>query len=229
MKPHLSSSIRSRSRLLHFRDLNLQIITFAVLSFSVSLLGAQEEIPFLEWSLPRGEQEMFTTAKTTTDHAGNSVLIGQTIGANGDYDILLVKQDRNGQELWNLQVSGTGNGDDFGAAVCVDANNVVYATGAVDNGSLSGLDTWVCAVSPNGTVLWETEYDTGSNFSEVGTSIDIDSQGGVYVGGSTSTVNGSFDLLGLKLNQIDLSFLSPGYYFAKSPTLIGNPIKFFKQ
>lgn len=29
--------------------------------------------------------------------------------------------------------------------------------------------------------------------------------------------------------QIDLSFLSPGYYFAKSPTLIGNPIKFFKQ
>ncbi len=174
-----------------------------MLAFSVSLLGAQEEIPFLEWSHPRGEQEMFTTAKTTTDHAGNSVLIGQTIGANGDYDILLVKQDRDGQEIWNLQVSGTGNGDDFGTAVCVDANNVVYATGTVDNGSLNGLDTWVCAISPDGTVLWETEYDTGSSFSEVGTSIDIDSQGGVYVGGSTSAANSSFDLMGLKLNQLD--------------------------
>lgn len=203
MHTYFTSLIRGNSHPLHLRDFNLQVLTFAVLSMSVSWLRAQEEIPFLEWSHPRGEQEMFTTAKATTDHAGNSVLIGQTIGANGDYDILLVKQDRDGQEIWNLQVSGTGNGDDFGAAVCVDANNVVYATGTVDNGSLNELDTWVCAISPDGTILWETEYDTGSNLSEVGTSIDIDSQGGVYVGGSTSTANGSFDLMGLKLNQLE--------------------------
>lgn len=58
MRPHLNSLFRGNSRLLHFRDLNLQILTFAVLAFSVSWLGAQEEIPFLEWSHPRGEQEI---------------------------------------------------------------------------------------------------------------------------------------------------------------------------
>ena len=130
-----------------------------------------------------------------TDSNGNVYISGSTDGNfdgvnAGSYDAWVAKYDAQGNLLWTQQL-GTSN-NDFTAGVVTDSNSNVYISGYTD-GSFDGVNTgsydaWVAKYDAQGNWLWTQQLGTsGSEFSE---GVATDSNGNVYISGST---DGSFD------------------------------------
>ena len=63
------------------------------------------------------------------DLANNVYVTGYSPGTNSGNDIVTIKYDSNGNQIWLQRYNGPGNGDDEGNAIAVDANGNVYVAG----------------------------------------------------------------------------------------------------
>src|SRR5208283_308245 len=71
-----------------------------------------------------------SAAKAIAIDQANSVYVtGYSPGAATGNDIVTIKYDNNGNQIWLQRYNGPGNGDDEGNAIAVDANGNVYVTG----------------------------------------------------------------------------------------------------
>ena len=135
------------------------------------------------------------------DEAGSVYLTGyfqytlafgnDTLGNAGNHGTFLAKYDSDGQPLWGRSPGGTGN--DFGAAVCTEANGNVLVTGHYESPflSFSGYpvvnanagydDVFVARYDPNGNALGATGI--GGPGNEYGMSITGSPGGEVYLTG----------------------------------------------
>jgi len=59
----------------------------------------------------------------------NVYVTGYSPGTNSGNDIVTIKYDKNGNQLWLQRYNGPGNGDDEPSAIAVDASGNVYVTG----------------------------------------------------------------------------------------------------
>ena len=65
----------------------------------------------------------------TVDNSNSVYVTGYSPGTNTGNDIVTIKYDDNGNQIWLQRYNGPGNGDDEGNAIAVDANGNVYVTG----------------------------------------------------------------------------------------------------
>ena len=63
------------------------------------------------------------------DQANSVYVTGYSPGTNTGNDIVTIKYDNNGNQIWLQRYNGPGNGDDEGNAIAVDANGNVYVSG----------------------------------------------------------------------------------------------------
>ena len=63
------------------------------------------------------------------DQANSVYVTGYSPGTNTGNDIVTIKYDSNGNQIWLQRYNGPGNGDDEGNAIAVDANGNVYVSG----------------------------------------------------------------------------------------------------
>ena len=128
-----------------------------------------------------------------TDSSGNIYVTGYTNGAldgntySGSSDIFLTKYSRDGSKQWTKQYGSTGT--DEGNSVATDNSGNVYITGrtmgALDNNDNNGSsDIFLTKFSIAGTKQWTKQY--GSSGADIGYSVASDSNGNIYVVGSTS-------------------------------------------
>ena len=131
-------------------------------------------------------------AGVATDANGNVYVAGYTGGAldgqtsTGSVDLFVVKYDSKGVKQWTRQM-GTA-WDDFGYSVATDANGNVYVagyTGGVLDGlsSAGGIDMFVVKYDTNGIKQWTRQM--GTAWDDFGYSVATDTNGNVYVAGST--------------------------------------------
>jgi hypothetical protein len=79
------------------------------------------------WVSPRNH--VFSIFRRTfTRFRGLTPLTGSP-GTNSGNDIVTIKYDKNGNQLWLQRYNGPGNGDDEPSAIAVDASGNVYVTG----------------------------------------------------------------------------------------------------
>jgi len=129
----------------------------------------------------------------TIDADGNTTLAGWTDGALpgttnvGEADIVIMKFDADGNDLWARQV-GT-SGYDSASDIATDMKGSTTLVGSTD-GALPGFmnaghnDIVIIKIDPDGNQLWARQLGTAGNDS--GTGITSDDDGNPTLAGSTS-------------------------------------------
>jgi hypothetical protein len=104
------------------------------------------------------------------DLANAVYLTGYSPGTNSHNDIVTVKYDQNGNQIWVQRYAGLGNGNDAGNAIAVDNNGNVYVAG-YDTTTAGGTEMVLIKYSPvsvqrraDGTVLLEAQGSPGESF-----------------------------------------------------------------
>jgi Beta-propeller repeat len=104
------------------------------------------------------------------DSGNNSYVSGYSPGTNASNDIVTIKYDPNGNQIWLQRYNGPGNGNDAGNAIAVDNNGNVYVAG-YDTTTAGGTEMVLIKFSPvtlqlltNGTVLLQAQGSPGESF-----------------------------------------------------------------
>jgi hypothetical protein len=178
--------------------------------------------PSLSYSTFLGGSDVDGTTDIAVDSAGAAYVSGLTgstdfpttagafdTTANGDSDAFVTKLDPTGSGLaYSTYLGGTSA--EAGQGIAVDATGAAYVAGATTSRDFpttagafdtsyngGGFDAFVAKLNPAGTDLTYSTYLGGSSI-EVGVGIAVDSAGGAYVTGSTTstdfpTTEGAFD------------------------------------
>ncbi|MGB5912735.1 MAG: SBBP repeat-containing protein, partial [Promethearchaeia archaeon] len=118
----------------HLGDINMVLVKY-------DLNGVQQ------WNRTWGGGNPDYAEGVAVDSSGNVYLAGATesFGA-GDYDMVLIKYDANGLELWHYTWGGTDYDDGHGVAV--NSSNIVYLAGYTESFGTGGYDMVLVKFSP---------------------------------------------------------------------------------
>jgi hypothetical protein len=161
---------------------------------------ADHTAPATPWSKQLGTSGEDHARAVALDGAGNVYVAGFTDGAisgatsAGAEDILVIKLDPDGKQLWARQLGSAGRELVLGMAV--DAQGQVYAAGST-TGDLKGQnagndgtckdtncpDLFVVKLSSSGSPLWTQQLGTKGDDTANGIALDAT---GVYVTGKTA-------------------------------------------
>ncbi len=129
----------------------------------------------------------------STDSNGNIYLIGHTEGdietpssTNSDKDLLFIKYNSSGKELWKKQIGPAET--DKGYSIKVDSSGNFYVLGTsegdiVNTNTGNKDDIYLAKYDTNGTALWQIQIKTAD--IDIGYSLDLDSANNVYIVGSS--------------------------------------------
>jgi hypothetical protein len=157
----------------------LRFIVFALL-FSFPALSQ----PALMWSQmyngpPDNADEAVSVA---VDAAGNSYVTGSAYAANGSLDMVTIKYDPMGQQMWLHNFNGSANTNDQATMLVLDNAGNVYVTGYTSNLN-SSQDITTIKYNTNGVLQWVQFYDGAFSSADAGNALKVDASGNVYVTG----------------------------------------------
>jgi hypothetical protein len=106
----------------------------------------------------------------TVDSGNNSYITGYSFNTNSSNNIITIKYDPNGNQIWLQRYTSPGNGNAAGNAIAVDKSGNVYVAG-YDTTTAGGTEMVLIKYSPvtlqrkpDGTVLLETQGSPGESF-----------------------------------------------------------------
>jgi hypothetical protein len=129
------------------------------------------------------------------DDAGNAYVVARAYDTNND--VLIVKLDPNGGELWHTYLGG--NSHDFGFGIEVNAAGDVYVGGWTLSSDFPVLNAWQSSLNggadafitkllgQDGSLIFSTYY--GGARAEYGYDIALDDAGNVYLTGYTDSTD----------------------------------------
>jgi uncharacterized delta-60 repeat protein len=136
------------------------------------------------------------------DEEGNICVTGTT--HTEGYRYTTVKYDTNGNQMWASFYLGTAADDIATAIVCDPAGNVFVTGSSSSMDSSYSEDFATIKYDPDGNELWVARYDGPANSSDESNAIALDSNGNVYVTGSSAREyppNGKYDCTTIKYDS----------------------------
>jgi hypothetical protein len=183
-----------------------------VLGFTVSFGSGNKDVWLIktdaqgnmQWDKTFGgtESEIGFDIKKTTD--GGYIITGYTeSNSNGLYDVLLIKTDSNGNEIWSKNI---GNGNyESGSSVTQTFDGGFIITGYTISYGNGARDIWLIKIDGNGNEEWTQTY--GGILNEGGHQILQTLSGGyVVVGYTESRGNGQKDFKLIKTSPTPYGF-----------------------
>lgn len=148
----------------------------------------------------------------TTDASGNVYVTGSSNVPVTFVDILTVKYNPSGTELWTARYTGIGGGNnDYGVSVAVDASGNVYVLGTSYGGSSLGLDMVVLKYSSSGSLIWDYRFTGPDGLDDEAFKMILDASANIYVCGTSSSNASQKDFAVFKLNSSGVSQWSKRY------------------
>lgn len=141
----------------------------------------------------------------SADISGNIIVCGKSKSASAqnmqtaNFDMVTVKYNSSGSQLWVSSYNGTENGDDEAVSVASDNSGNVYTSGNSRNTG-SGQDFTTIKYNTSGTVQWISKYNGSSNGVDKINSSFIDNAGNIYVSGFCSDLISNFNYCTIKYN-----------------------------
>lgn len=132
--------------------------------------------------------------KVVVDSAENVYVTGTTTGAG--LDIVTIKYDRTGTQIWAMKYSGSG--DDKPYSIDVDDSMNVYVTGSTYN-ITSGLDIITLKYNSSGVLIWSRIFNGSGNGNDFPIYLKLEGYNYCYVGGVTKGTDN--DYLVIKYNS----------------------------
>jgi uncharacterized delta-60 repeat protein len=136
------------------------------------------------------------------DSDGNVYVAGNSPGFNDYYDLVTIKYNPFGQELWVARYDGPISGIDQVEGLVLDGNGSVYVTG-YENGDGSSKDYVTIKYDTDGCEEWVAVYNGPGNVQDIAYAITADDEGNVYVTGQSDPTGGgeNFDYLTIMYNS----------------------------
>lgn len=137
------------------------------------------------------------------DDQENVYVTGYSRGYNYQFDIVTVKYDSSGTQLWVARFDGPGNEDDQANKVITDNNGYVYVVGYVNPYSSGNFNDYATIkYDPvTGDTMWARTYNGPTDSSDIARDIAVDVAGNVYVMGSSRGSGTSTDIVTIKYDS----------------------------
>jgi uncharacterized delta-60 repeat protein len=138
-----------------------------------------------------------------TDASGNSYLAGSTVTSGTNQDILLMKLDPSGNEVWRNVYDAPASGVDVALAITSDVSGNLYITGYAKFNA-SATDIVTIKYNSAGVIQWTANYGFTTDQYEQGNSVVVDASGNVFITGQSdpdSTTTVSDDYVVIKYNS----------------------------
>jgi uncharacterized delta-60 repeat protein len=134
------------------------------------------------------------------DGLGNVYVTGNSVGLGTNFDYATIKYNSAGQQQWVARYNGRANGDDYAAAIVLDASGNVYVTGG-SAGSGTGDDYATIKYNSVGQQQWVARYNGPGNGGDHANAIAIDGSANIYVTGFSSNSENEVDCATIKYDS----------------------------
>ena len=160
-----------------------RLLAFAAIVFTSHAACAQAGNKWVK-HFNTGPGSNFSVHTVVTDASGNVIVSGEKIITPSDFDIVTIKYDSLGNELWSHLYSGQGNQYDSPVKALVDNNGNIYVGGYTYS---SVGEAWLLMkISPSGTLIWSdtTTYPPQGSGGNVLNDMEFDNAGNIILAGS---------------------------------------------
>jgi uncharacterized delta-60 repeat protein len=123
-----------------------------------------------------------TAAALALDNGGNIYITGCSYGLRSAADIVTIKYDGRGRQIWAARYDGPAGGADGGSCIIVDSDTFVTVAGS-SRGRSTDEDIVLLKYDSRGRPLWESRYDGPDHGEDRAAALSADSQGNCYVAG----------------------------------------------
>ncbi len=138
--------------------------------------------------------------KILLDDQGNAFVSGTSFGSDSThYDIVLIKYNSAGTEMWVARYDGGQNDYDGIMAMDIDPLGNIYITGRSRNSY--SFDFITIKHDGQGNILWEKRYDGPAQLSDIPIDLVVDHSGSIYVAGESTGLDSIQDFLTIKYNS----------------------------
>jgi uncharacterized delta-60 repeat protein len=160
------------------------------------VLAKYDENGVQQWNRTWGGENRDYGHGVVVDSSDNVFVTGYTWSfGSGDYDMVLVKYDRNGKQQWNRTWGGENS--EVGYGVGVDSLDNVYIIGGTESFGAGGVDMILVKYDENGMQQWNHTW--GGTNDEGGYGVTVDSLDNIYVVGYTNSFGaGWYDMVLVK-------------------------------
>lgn len=157
----------------------------------------------LQWvrNFDRGINDNDQATRCAVDASGNVYVTGSSRGATSGVDLMVIKYDPAGTELWSAFYNGTNNSSDEGKAISVDASGNVYVCG-YETASGFTYDMVTLKYNSSGAQQWANVYNGTASGNDEATDLVLDASGNIYITGYTEVTNAPLnnDYITIKYN-----------------------------
>jgi uncharacterized delta-60 repeat protein len=115
-------------------------------------------------------------------------------------DIVTIKYDAEGNEMWIARYDGPGDGLDTPDAIAVDAEGNVYVAGESWGGVETSMDCATIKYDTDGNEMWVARYDGPISSWDAAHAISLDADGNIYVTGERESSGTNWDYTTIKYN-----------------------------
>jgi DNA-binding SARP family transcriptional activator len=129
------------------------------------------------------------------DGAGRVTVIGESLSAPNDLDMVTIQYDSDGTQRWVRRFAGAGGSADSPSDVIV-CNDCVLVTGFTTSqrpvgSDLQQRDYVTLKYDANGALVWQAIYNGPAHGQDFGVCITADGQGNAFVTGQSAAVQSS--------------------------------------
>ncbi|MCC6182505.1 MAG: T9SS type A sorting domain-containing protein [Bacteroidia bacterium] len=135
----------------------------------------------------------------TLDASSNVYVAGESDGTGTGRDLVVVKYDVNGNQLWVKRFNGVGNGNDIANALVVNSSGEVFVTGKT---TIAGGTTNYVTIKLNsaGVQQWVHTFNGTGNSNDESVAIDFSSTGRLFITGTSRNATGNDDITTIRIN-----------------------------
>ena len=167
---------------------------FATIKYSAS--GTEEWVAYYDGIDALSDQ----ATCVAVDDSGNVYVSGNSKSATNGTDIITIKYDNQGNEIWTVSYNGPGNSGDVPTGLAIDPfGNVIVCGGSYGDGS--SLDYVTIQYNASGSEQWVQRFNGRGNYNDWPVDMKLNELGDIFITGYARGSSTDDDMVTIKYNQ----------------------------